>query len=129
MAPQIGFLNAEPRPLALQPCTSALSGPAQRVAKGRPQTKRMDTDIPVAYAQALPVPASTTAVHVAGTAFGGILPPAAPPLNHEQIAQLRDQGFTAGLAQALDKNNAAFPLRYWIVDNSGSMVAQDVSWF
>ena len=116
--------NAEPR-IALP----ALSGPAQRVAKGRPQTKRMDTDIPVAYAQALPVPASATAVHVAGTAFGGILPPAAPPLNHEQIAQLRDQGFTAGLAQALDKNNAAFPLRYWIVDNSGSMVAQDVSWF
>ena len=86
-----------------------------------------DSDIPVAYAQALPVPVPASATAVAGTAFGGILPPAAPPLNHEQIAQLRDQGFTAGLAQAIDKNNAAFPLRYWIVDNSGSMAAQDVS--
>lgn len=83
---------------------------------------KMDTrsDIPVAYAQPLPVPVPAT------SSFGaGVLPPEAPPLNDFQKKQLIDQGFSSGLAHALEKNNAVFPLRYWLVDNSGSMVAQD----
>ena len=89
----------------------------------------MDTDIPVAYAQPLPVPVPASVIASAGAGtptFGaGILPPPTPPLTEDQIAQLKDQGFTAGLAHALGKNNAVFPIRYWIVDNSGSMAAQD----
>jgi len=33
----------------------------------------------------------------------------------------KEQGFSKGLAETLTTNNAAFPLRIWIVDNSGSM--------
>jgi hypothetical protein len=34
---------------------------------------------------------------------------------------LKEQGFTRGLAEALMRNKLAFPLNFWIVDNSGSM--------
>jgi Mg-chelatase subunit ChlD len=38
---------------------------------------------------------------------------------------LKDQGFTSGLADALQTNKRAFPLSIWVVDNSGSMMARD----
>jgi len=41
------------------------------------------------------------------------------------IQTLQDQGFTRGLAEALTKNILAFPLRIWVVDNSGSMTIRD----
>ena len=41
------------------------------------------------------------------------------------IQALRDQGFSTGLARAMTANNAAFPLRIWVVDNSGSMNTSD----
>ena len=83
-------------------------------------SKMDSSDIPVAYAQPLPVPVPAT------SSFGaGVLPPEALPLNDFQKKQLIDQGFSSGLAHALETNNAVFPLRYWLVDNSGSMAAQD----
>jgi hypothetical protein len=42
-----------------------------------------------------------------------------------EVEALREQGFTAGLARAMTQNNAAFPLRIWVVDNSGSMNKED----
>jgi hypothetical protein len=42
-----------------------------------------------------------------------------------EIRALMDQGFTRGLAEAMTNNNAAFPLRIWVVDNSGSMSKND----
>jgi len=59
------------------------------------------------------------------------IPPASPmmsmsgTLNDNQINQLVAQGFTRGLAKALGENNMTFPLRFWVVDNSGSMAAPD----
>jgi len=41
------------------------------------------------------------------------------------IPELKAQGYTAGLAQAAVKNRHSFPLRYWIIDNSGSMNKTD----
>lgn len=41
------------------------------------------------------------------------------------VKELKDQGFTDGLASALSTNNEAFPLRIWVVDNSGSMQTAD----
>lgn len=38
---------------------------------------------------------------------------------------LKRQGFTSGLADALSKVNDTFPLRIWVLDNSGSMQTAD----
>jgi hypothetical protein len=38
---------------------------------------------------------------------------------------LEHQGFTRGLAESLWKTKRMFPLRIWVVDNSGSMAATD----
>mmetsp|Transcript_23328 Transcript_23328/g.50586 ORF Transcript_23328/g.50586 Transcript_23328/m.50586 type:complete len:393 (+) Transcript_23328:89-1267(+) len=89
----------------------------------------MDYDIPVAHAQPLPPPVAPATVTegfsaaAAGGSAAGM--PTAQPLGDDQIKQLQEQGFTVGLAKALEKNNVAFPLRIWVVDNSGSMNAQD----
>jgi len=53
---------------------------------------------------------------------------AAGPANEmteEQIKTLGQQGFTRGLAISLSQNNTTFPLRIWVVDNSGSMQKTD----
>ena len=57
------------------------------------------------------------------------IPMAAPPqpVSHEivlddnQLYQLKQQGYTDGLSEALCENCNTFPLRIFIVDNSGSM--------
>lgn len=44
----------------------------------------------------------------------------------EQVLCLKDQGFPSALARALSRStHAAFALRLWIVDNSGSMREAD----
>jgi len=66
-------------------------------------------------------------------------PPIAPPIDTNcdgrcqsmkqiddtQLDALRDQGFTTGLARSLFTNARTFPLRIWIIDNSGSMSTCD----
>lgn len=47
------------------------------------------------------------------------------PLDAEEMRRLKDQGFTEGLAEALALNCISFPLRIWVVDNSGSMQMPD----
>jgi len=46
-------------------------------------------------------------------------------MSERAIRSLTDQGFSRGLAEALAVNSAAFPLRIWVVDNSGSMASTD----
>mmetsp|Transcript_11088 Transcript_11088/g.20231 ORF Transcript_11088/g.20231 Transcript_11088/m.20231 type:complete len:383 (-) Transcript_11088:112-1260(-) len=46
-------------------------------------------------------------------------------LENSEIRQLTLQGFSTGLARAMTENNASFPLRIWVVDNSGSMATCD----
>jgi len=38
---------------------------------------------------------------------------------------LKDQGFTDGLIRSIARSNETFPLRMWVVDNSGSMMTPD----
>ena len=47
------------------------------------------------------------------------------PIPEEQIKQLMNQGFTRGLASSLAQTIKTFPLRIWVVDNSGSMQNTD----
>jgi len=46
-------------------------------------------------------------------------------LTEEQLTTLTKQGFTKGLARALNANYEYFPVRFWIIDNSGSMNKPD----
>ena len=44
-------------------------------------------------------------------------------LTKEQISQLQDQGVPQGLAAELGRTRATYPLRFWVVDNSGEKIA------
>jgi len=46
-------------------------------------------------------------------------------LSDAKISMLLDQGFTKGLVETLVRSVKDFPLRIWVVDNSGSMQASD----
>jgi hypothetical protein len=53
------------------------------------------------------------------------LPAPPPPLSQAARGILKEQGYTNGLIDALEMNRRAFPVSYWIVDNSGSMATAD----
>lgn len=44
-----------------------------------------------------------------------------------QTEQLMDMGFPRGLAVEMGKTRSVFPVRFWILDNSGSMMTNDGS--
>lgn len=46
-------------------------------------------------------------------------------LDQNQISQLKSQGYTQGLIDVMASATNYFPLRIWVVDNSGSMMKQD----
>lgn len=47
------------------------------------------------------------------------------PLGEYEIGTLKEQGFPAGLIDSMVMSSRAFPLRIWVVDNSGSMNTGD----
>lgn len=47
------------------------------------------------------------------------------PLDPHTIQDLRAQGYTDGLIRSLQVNKMEFPIRFWVVDNSGSMLTHD----
>jgi len=55
------------------------------------------------------------------------------PMERERTSQskeeankiLKNQGFTTGLIESINRSNNIFPLRIWVVDNSGSMAQAD----
>jgi hypothetical protein len=42
-----------------------------------------------------------------------------------QLNELREMGFPPGLASALGTTRSVYPVRFWILDNSGSMMSND----
>lgn len=93
-----------------------------------------DTDIPVAYGTPVPPTAPMAPpvrdLHAARTANGGssrvgLRADASQGISNDCYRELKAQGYTQGLAQALAKNKQALPLSIWVVDNSGSMSHQD----
>jgi len=105
----------------------------------------MDTDIPVYMPTGAPVIVAATPVKPSAVPGAVAVAQAAPrpgltkgrssrvalptqqsyKLQSNEIATLRQQGFTTGLAHAMTQNNASFALRLWVVDNSGSMNKSD----
>mmetsp|Transcript_29721 Transcript_29721/g.38870 ORF Transcript_29721/g.38870 Transcript_29721/m.38870 type:complete len:389 (+) Transcript_29721:239-1405(+) len=43
----------------------------------------------------------------------------------KQLTCLIEQGYSSGLAHAVRQNSSLYPLRIWVVDNSGSMITGD----
>mmetsp|Transcript_23082 Transcript_23082/g.48360 ORF Transcript_23082/g.48360 Transcript_23082/m.48360 type:complete len:410 (-) Transcript_23082:94-1323(-) len=93
-----------------------------------------DTGIPVALASVVPIPvepSSTTrptgTLLQQGRSKRVLIPqqPSSKQLNSDEISALKDQGYTSGLIKSISRNNTAFPLRIWVVDNSGSMTTVD----
>jgi len=59
------------------------------------------------------------------SSFASIVGRQREPLSEDQIQRLVAQGFTRGLAASTNAMLDAFAVRFWIVDNSGSMCARD----
>ena len=72
----------------------------------------IDLSAPPAVAMAMPVPVEATF-------------PNSNVLTDTAVRQLQEQGYPLGLAQELGNTVATYPLRFWIVDNSGSMRTSD----
>ena len=51
--------------------------------------------------------------------------PSSKQLSRDETMSLKDQGYTDGLIKSIARSNMNFPLRIWVVDNSGSMVTGD----
>jgi len=51
--------------------------------------------------------------------------PSSKQLSNDETLTLKDQGYTSGLINSIARSNVTFPLRIWIVDNSGSMMNGD----
>jgi len=99
-------------------------------------------NVPVATAMPIPdyghhsasssaPPPVAVATAVGGPAAGSAMTapsfrtPASNQLDRDQISALQRQGFPLGLAQELGNTVTTYPLRFWVVDNSGSMRTND----
>merc|ERR1719343_976754 len=51
--------------------------------------------------------------------------PSSKQLSPIEARELKNQGYTNGLIKSIARSNMEFPLRIWIVDNSGSMMKGD----
>ena len=73
----------------------------------------------------LPMPVAPTAPAAEATRHYHISSGKSDEVNEEQVKALKKQGFTEGLALSLSENKTNFPLRIWVLDNSGSMQNAD----
>jgi hypothetical protein len=85
-----------------------------------------EPDIPVAYALAVDAPVPSEA-HPSNASVTLPISKAKNDMSERATRLLIDQGFSRGLAAALAINTIAFPLRIWVIDNSGSMASNDGS--
>jgi hypothetical protein len=56
---------------------------------------------------------------------GGVETADTAPIGSYEMKVLKEQGYTTGLVQSLNTVKDQFPLRIWVVDNSGSMTKTD----
>lgn len=87
--------------------------------------------VAVAAVPAVPVAAATPAVDRRTLLKEGrskrvlMTQPSSKNLSRHEKQALKDQGYTEGLIKSIARSNMSFPLRIWVVDNSGSMMMQD----
>eukprot|EP00545_Synedropsis_sp_CCMP1620_P009423 CAMPEP_0119015600 /NCGR_PEP_ID=MMETSP1176-20130426/11282_1 /TAXON_ID=265551 /ORGANISM="Synedropsis recta cf, Strain CCMP1620" /LENGTH=390 /DNA_ID=CAMNT_0006968907 /DNA_START=136 /DNA_END=1308 /DNA_ORIENTATION=+ len=88
----------------------------------------MDPDIPIVSATvvgAIPVPGDRPILMKGRSSRVHVPSQKSYKLRDDELLALQDQGFPRGLAKTLTHNNSAFPVRMWVVDNSGSMRIAD----
>jgi hypothetical protein len=73
--------------------------------------------VPVATATAIPMMMMTMSHQQQPTTFS-----TSNVMTNQALTTLRQQGFPLGLAQELGNTKATYPIRYWIVDNSGYVI-------
>ena len=88
-----------------------------------------DDDIPIAIASpafAADHQQGSRTLLTKGRSSRVVIPESSDPtgsahlLTEDEIRALKAQGFTMGLIHAMTRNNRTFPLRFWVVDNSGT---------
>lgn len=134
--PPAAQLNDPPLVLQAEPrLQSAAAAPAPLLASRPPSVRAtpLHATTPAAVhvnqvypmqtpmAQAVPVPASDQP----DQSTSGVLYHRTKPLEKHQIAQLRALGYSEGLIDGLNELKECMPLRFWLVDNSGSMLQND----
>lgn len=80
---------------------------------------------PVAYATAVPVKAPTKQDSLYSLPDTSQMNHVKALDVHQQLQALKEQGYPTGLAHSLTRMMQEFPLRIWVVDNSGSMASPD----
>jgi hypothetical protein len=87
----------------------------------------MTTHDDIYYATATPIPPPPNAPTAAAPLRSSynISRGSTKAIDSQQIKRLLDQGYTKGLAHSLNDLQTNFPLRMWVVDNSGSMAKTD----
>lgn len=84
-------------------------------------------DFPVAVPVSVPIALAANAPPMPAPHSAGIYPSYKylNGLNQNQIKELKMQGYTQGLIDIISQTTNYFPLRIWVVDNSGSMNKND----
>jgi hypothetical protein len=80
---------------------------------------------PSQSSQSISVQQQTTSINMGRSSRVVVPRSSGKHLVDKEVRNLQSQGYTNGLIQALAKNTQVFPLRIWVVDNSGSMAAGD----
>jgi len=86
----------------------------------QPTTNVFDGEIPVAQQVQLMTSVLSSEIPVAPA-----VQPMTNVLGSDAIARLRTLGFPQGLAEEMGNSRISCPMRFWIVDNSGSMRLSD----
>lgn len=119
--------NEETSPLPPSPSHRGRRAPVVEVEAVPMQAERSSMRAPIQtvaeppLAKAVPVPEDDQP----DQCTSGLLYHEMRPLGEAQVVQLRGFGFSNGLIQSLDRLKQQFPLRFWLVDNSGSMLSAD----
>ena len=66
-----------------------------------------------------PDPSSSMSPYSTASSLPGPSNPS-PYLSQEQVNQLQAQGFPVGLAAEMGRTRTVYPVRFWVVDNSGA---------
>ncbi len=85
----------------------------------------MTSHAPIYATTVLPVPIPPSAPVSVDSPHYDISSNEVPDITEDQVKALKKQGFTSGLAKSLKDNTINLPLRFWILDNSGSMNSAD----